>query len=142
MNLDKLYSGFINNSTGAMEYSSSYPNSVIYELFYIRNGISYSANLSNNVIRWRTYQTSGTYVGTSSSSSVNITSARYAFLMYHLGCSNATMPVKFTVNSTFKTQDYNLVGDLTLTANWTANTYYVKFNGNGSSMGMGRQVEV
>ena len=135
MNLDKLYSGFINNSTGVMQYSSSNPNSVIYELFYIRNGISYSANLSNNVIRWRTYQTSGTYVGTSTSTSVNSSGARYTYLLYYLGCSNATMPVKFTVNSTFKTQDYNLVGDLTLTANWTANTYYVKFNGNGSTSG-------
>ena len=140
MNLDKLYSGFINNSTGVMQYSSSYPNSVFYELFYIQNGIDYTATTSGGAVRWRTWQTTGTYVGSSSLTTLNLSGDRYAMLLYHLGCTNATMPISFTVDDAFDTQNYNLVGDLTLTANWTANTYYVSFNGNGSTGGsMSRQ---
>ena len=108
--------------------------------FYIQNGIDYTATTSGGAVRWRTWQTTGTYVGSSSLTTLNLSGDRYAMLLYHLGCTNATMPISFTVDDAFDTQNYNLVGDLTLTANWTANTYYVSFNGNGSTGGsMSRQ---
>ena len=126
----------ININTGVQEYAESYPNAVYYELFYAHQGISYTAALSGDQIRWRGYTTAGAFKGNvSTSSQYAPTYNMYVALWYHLGKKD---------NNTIYTYDYTggnfsidslQVGNLTLTAKWTPITYTIKYDGNGNTSG-------
>ena len=126
MNLDKMYSGQIDQYTGVQSYNSAYPNAVYYEMFYMVNGIRYTGALSNGVIRFRAYYSDGTYSG-SSGSATNTGLGKYAMLWYHLGNTNSQTQVTFNLgNTSFTTNEYDLVGDLEITANWEINQYSIR----------------
>ena len=138
LNLDRLIPAFVNSTTGVLEYSSSYPNSVIYELFYIVQYETYTAQLSQNVIRWRCYSPNGTYPNSGSTTSASITpnlDSYYTYLLYYQGCTNSTMPVTVSIDSSFTTQEYNFVGDMVLIANWKANVYTITLDNQGGNGG-------
>ena len=135
MNLDKMYSGQIDQYTGVQSYNSAYPNAVYYEMFYMVNGIRYTGALSNGVIRFRAYYSDGTYSG-SSGSATNTGLGKYAMLWYHLGNTNSQTQVTFNLgNTSFTTNEYDLVGDLEITANWTPNVYTITLNKQSGSGG-------
>ena len=135
MNLDKMYSGQIDQYTGVQSYNSAYPNAVYYEMFYMVNGIRYTGALSNGVIRFRAYYSDGTYSG-SSGSATNTGLGKYAMLWYHLGNTNSQTQVTFNLgNTSFTTSGYSLVGDLEITANWTPNIYTITLNKQSGSGG-------
>ncbi len=134
MKLDKLYNGQIDQHTGIQSYNSAYPNAVYYEMFYMSDGVSYTAATSGGQVRYRAFASNGVY--SRSSGAVTLTgSNEYAFLWYHLGNSNAQTTVSFSSSSSFTTSNYKLVGDLVLTANFTPITYTIKLNKNGGNGG-------
>ena len=134
----------INYTYGNQEFSTSYPNGVYYEMFYIKSGTNYTGALSSTTagqaaeIRWRSFNAStGAFVGSISSDETYkpSTDSNIAF-WYHLGNSNSSTTVTFSGGAdAFKTADWKMTGNLTLTANWSANTYYVAYNGNGHTSG-------
>ena len=128
--LDGKRYGTINISTGLMEYSSSYPSAVYFPLFYQKAGVSYTGKLGGGQIRWRQYLTSGEYSGNGSSST---SEAKLLSLWYHLGMSDDTTTISWDGGKSFVI-DSNQVGKLTLTANWSANSYTVTANANGGTI--------
>lgn len=132
--LDGKRSGTINMSSGILEYSSSYANAVYFPLFYQKAGVSYTGKLGGGQIRWRQWHTTGGYSGNASTSNTFATSeAKLLSLWYHLGMSDDTTTLSWNGGKSFKI-DANQVGKLTLTANWTANTYTVTANANGGTI--------
>ena len=132
--LDGKRSGTINMSSGILEYSSSYANAVYFPLFYQKAGVSYTGKLGGGEIRWRQWHTTGGYSGNASTSNTFATSeAKLLSLWYHLGMSDDTTTLSWTGGKSFKI-DANQVGKLTLTANWTVNTYTVTANANGGTI--------
>ena len=132
--LDEKRSGTINMSSGILEYSSSYANAVYFPLFYQKAGVSYTGKLGGGQIRWRQWHTTGGYSGNASTSNTFATSeAKLLSLWYHLGMSDDTTTLSWNGGKSFKI-DANQVGKLTLTANWTANTYTVTANANGGTI--------
>ena len=129
--LDEKKSGTINISTGILQYDSNYPNAVYFPLFYQKAGVSYTGKLSGGEIRWRHYTTAGAYSGNGSGTT---SEARFLSLWYHLGMSDDTTTLSWAGGKSFKI-DANQVGKLSLTANWTAITYTVAYNGNGNTGG-------
>ncbi len=135
--LYKMNYATISNSNGVQEYSSSYPSAVYYELFYIKSGVSYTGVLSGGEIRWRTFNAStGVWAASYSTSATVSGNDTNSVCWYHLGNSNTQTTVSFSGGtSSFSTANWKVTGDITLTANWTANTYTVAYNGNGSTSG-------
>ena len=132
--LDGKRSGTINMNSGILEYSSSYANAVYFPLFYQKAGVSYTGKLGGGEIRWRQWHTTGGYSGNASTSNTFATSeAKLLSLWYHLGMSDDTTTLSWNGGKSFKI-DANQVGKLTLTANWTANTYTVTANANGGTI--------
>lgn len=141
MTLNRLYSGHISQDTGVQSYSSTYPNAVYYEMFYIDSDIRYTGALSGGQIRYRMYNTDGSY--DQSSGSTSITGfERYCILWYHLGNNNETTTVTFDLDATsFTTSEFHLVGDLSITAKWTPNSYVVTLDAqNNTGEGDGTEV--
>lgn len=133
--LDGKRSGTINMNSGILEYSSSYANAVYFPLFYQKAGVSYTAKLSNDQIRWRQWHTTGGYFGNASDSATFTSSeARLLSLWYYTGMSDDTTTLSWTGGKSFKI-DANQVGKLTLTANWTPNKITITLNKNGGSGG-------
>lgn len=133
--LDDKKNGTINKDTGILQYGSNYPNAVYFPLFYQKAGVAYTGKLGNNEIRWRQWhETGGGYFGNASDSATFATSeARLLSLWYHLGMSGDTTTLSWAGGKSFKI-DANQVGKLTLTANWTTNTYTVTANANGGTI--------
>ena len=132
--LDGKRYGTINLSSGVLQYASDYPNAVYFPLFYQKAGVSYTGKLGGGEIRWRQWHTTGGYSGNASTSATFATSeAKYLSLWYHLGMSDSSTTLSWNGGKSFKI-DANQVGKLTLTANWTANTYTVTANANGGTI--------
>ena len=126
--------GTIHYDTGVLQYASDYPSAVYFPLFYQQAGVQYTGKLGNGSIRWRQYSTAGAYAGNAGESQTNTTNeAKYLSLWYYAGMSDDTTTLSWNGGKSFKI-DANQVGKLTLTANWTANTYTVTFNPNGGSV--------
>ena len=133
-------SGTINNGNGTLQYDVNYPNAVYFALFYQVANVSYTGVAQSNTsgqgaeIRWRQYNTSGTYKGNGSTSTTySSTTTTFTSIWYHLGSSQTTTTISWN-----QAKDYsvsaNQVGNLTLVAKWTANTYTVTFNPNGGTV--------
>ena len=132
--LDGKRYGTIDYGTGVLKYESSYSNAVYFPLFYQNAGVQYTGKLGNGSIRWRQYSTAGAYAGNAGESQTNTTNeAKYLSLWYYAGMSDPSTTLSWNGGKSFKI-DANQVGNLTLTANWTANTYTVTFNPNGGSV--------
>lgn len=133
--LDGKRNGYINLKSGYLEYVSGNPNAVYFPLFYQKAGVSYTAKLSNDQIRWRQWHTTGGYFGNASDSATFTSSeARLLSLWYYTGMSDDTTTLSWTGGKSFKI-DANQVGKLTLTANWTPNKITITLNKNGGSGG-------
>ena len=132
--LDGRRYGTIDYDTGVLKYVSSYSNAVYFPLFYQKVGIQYTGKLGNGSIRWRQYSTAGAYAGNAGESQTNTTNeAKYLSLWYYSGMSGSSTTLSWNGGKSFKI-DANQVGNLTLTAIWTPNTYTVTFNPNGGSV--------
>lgn len=132
--LDGKRYGTINLSSGVLKYESSYSNAVYFPLFYQNAGVQYTGKLGNGSIRWRQYSTAGAYAGNAGESQTNTTNeAKYLSLWYYEGMSDPSTTLSWNGGKSFKI-DANQVGKLTLTANWTANTYTVTTNANGGTI--------
>ena len=141
VSLDKVNNATINQTNGNQQYNETYPNAVYHELFYINEGIEYTGTLQGEQIKWRYYDLDGAFNSelSSSANASNITisgSNKYVAIWYHVGNENNPTTVSFSIGAqAFNTGDYLLTGDLNLSANWTANTYTVIYNGNGATGG-------
>ncbi len=123
-------------NSGVQQYSSSYPTAVYYELFYAHKDISYTAALSGNQIRWRTYTTAGAFGGNvSTSSQYAPTDNMYVALWYHLGKEDNNTIYTYNYIGDNLSIDSLQVGNLTLTAKWKPITYTIQYNGNGNTSG-------
>lgn len=132
--LDGKRSGTIHYDTGVLQYASDYPSAVYFPLFYQQAGVQYTGKLGNGSIRWRQYSTAGAYAGNAGESQTNMTNeAKYLSLWYYSGMSGSSTTLSWNGGKSFKI-DANQVGKLTLTANWTANTYTVTANANGGTI--------
>ena len=132
--LDGKRSGTIHYDTGVLQYASDYPSAVYFPLFYQQAGVQYTGKLGNGSIRWRQYSTAGAYAGNAGESQTNTTNeAKYLSLWYYSGMSDSSTTLSWNGGKSFKI-DANQVGKLTLTANWTANTYTVTANANGGTI--------
>ena len=125
--------GTINGGNGTLQYDANYPNAVYFALFYQVANVSYTGVAQSNTsgqgaqIRWRQYNTSGTYKGNGSTSTTYSSSTTtFTSIWYHLGSSQTTTTISWN-----QAKDYsvsaNQVGNLTLVAKWTANTYTVTY---------------
>lgn len=133
--LDGKRYGTINLSSGVLQYASDYPNAVYFPLFYENAGISYTGKFASGQIRWREYTLAGEFVknaGTSENPH-SVSTDQYLSLWYYTGMSDDTTTLSWNGGKSFKI-DANQVGKLTLTANWTANTYTVTANANGGTI--------
>ena len=120
---------------GALMYDTRYPNAVYFPLFYENAGISYTGKFASGQIRWREYTLAGEYVknaGTSENPH-SVSTDQYLSLWYYTGMSDSSTTLSWNGGKSFKI-DANQVGDLTLTANWTANTFTVTANANGGTI--------
>ena len=132
--LDGKRYGTIHYNTGVLQYASDYPSAVYFPLFYQQAGVQYTGKLGNGSIRWRQYSTAGAYAGNAGESQTNTTNeAKYLSLWYYSGMSGSSTTLSWNGGKSFKI-DANQVGKLTLTANWTANTYTVTANANGGTI--------
>ena len=132
--LDGKRYGTIHYDTGVLQYASDYPSAVYFPLFYQQAGVQYTGKLGNGSIRWRQYSTAGAYAGNAGESQTNTTNeAKYLSLWYYSGMSDSSTTLSWNGGKSFKI-DANQVGDLTLTANWTANTFTVTANANGGTI--------
>lgn len=132
--LDGKRSGTIHYDTGVLQYASDYPSAVYFPLFYQQAGVQYTGKLGNGSIRWRQYSTAGAYAGNAGESQTNTTNeAKYLSLWYYSGMSGSSTTLSWNGGKSFKI-DANQVGKLTLTANWTVNTYTVTANANGGTI--------
>ena len=132
--LDGKRYGTIHYDTGVLQYASDYPSAVYFPLFYQQAAVQYTGKLGNGSIRWRQYSTAGAYAGNAGESQTNTTNeAKYLSLWYYSGMSDSSTTLSWNGGKSFKI-DANQVGKLTLTANWTANTYTVTANANGGTI--------
>ena len=132
--LDGKRYGTIHYDTGVLQYASDYPSAVYFPLFYQQAAVQYTGKLGNGSIRWRQYSTAGAYAGNAGESQTNTTNeAKYLSLWYYSGMSGSSTTLSWNGGKSFKI-DANQVGKLTLTANWTANTYTVTANANGGTI--------
>lgn len=120
---------------GALMYDKRYPSAVYFPLFYENAGISYTGKFASGQIRWREYTLAGEYVKNAgvSENPHSVSTDQYLSLWYYTGMSDSSTTLSWNGGKDFVI-DANQVGNLTLTANWTANTYTVTFNPNGGSV--------
>ena len=129
--LDGKRYGTINLGSGVLQYASDYPNAVYFPLFYQMANVAYTGKGSdqNGEIRWRQFNTSGTYRGNNgNTSSTNC----YVSLWYHGGMNAANTTIKWSQGAGY-TIPTTQVGALSLTAKWTPNTYHVTYHPNGGN---------
>lgn len=109
------------SSTGALEYNSSNPNAVFYELFNINSNLSYTFN-SNSTNKY--FKTTGEYYGES------YTTDQSNWLVlnaYPQGRTEDYATYSFDVDADY-VLDASQVGDLTLTARWQKNESFLLQN--------------
>ena len=129
--LDGKRYGTIDYDTGVLKYESGYSKAVYFPLFYQTANVAYTGKGSdqNGEIRWRQFNTSGTYRGNNgNTSSTNC----YVSLWYHGGMNAANTTIKWSQGAGY-TIPTTQVGALSLTAKWTPNTYHVTYHPNGGS---------
>ena len=129
--LDGKRYGTIDYDTGVLKYVSGYSKAVYFPLFYQTANVAYTGKGSdqNGEIRWRQFNTSGTYRGNNgNTSSTNC----YVSLWYHGGMNAANTTIKWSQGAGY-TIPTTQVGALSLTAKWTPNTYHVTYHPNGGS---------
>ena len=129
--LDGKRYGTIDYDTGVLKYESGYSKAVYFPLFYQTANVAYTGKGSdqNGEIRWRQFNTSGTYRGNNgNTSSTNC----YVSLWYHGGMNAANTTIKWSQGAGY-TIPTTQVGALSLTAKWTPNTYHVTYHPNGGN---------
>ena len=130
--------GFINFDTGAYENSTTYPNAVYSEMIYLEAGVTYTLSGTGlGGIRWRFFKTDGTYVGSTSDAVFTPTQNGYVHILLYEGCTDANRNAAKITSSQGTTVPIvtGSTGNRYYTANWSANTYTVVFNGNGATDG-------
>ena len=123
------------NYAGVLMYDTRYPNAVYFPLFYENAGISYTGKFASGQIRWREYTLAGEFIknaGTSENPH-SVSTDQYLSLWYYTGMSDPSTTLSWNGGKSFKI-DANQVGNLKLTANWTANTCTVTANANGGTI--------
>lgn len=133
--LDGKRYGTINLSSGVLQYASDYPNAVYFPLFYENAGISYTGKFASGQIRWREYTLAGEFVKNAGTheNPHSVSTDQYLSLWYYTGMSDPSTTLSWNGGKSFKI-DANQVGNLKLTANWTANTFTVTANANGGTI--------
>ena len=129
--LDGKRYGTIDYDTGVLKYESGYSKAVYFPLFYQTANVAYTGKGSdqNGEIRWRQFNTSGTYRGNNgNTSSTNC----YVSLWYYGGMNAANTTIKWSQSAGY-TIPTTQVGALSLTAKWTPNTYHVTYHPNGGT---------
>ena len=129
--LDGKRYGTIDYDTGVLKYESGYSKAVYFPLFYQTANVAYTGKGSdqNGEIRWRQFNTSGTYRGNNgNTSSTNC----YVSLWYHGGMNASNTTIKWSQGAGY-TIPTTQVGALSLTAKWTPNTYHVTYHPNGGN---------
>jgi len=113
--------GFIANSGGAIGPNDSYPNSYYSDLIYLKSGVTYTITNGPSDIRWRIYNTSGTYTGNgSTTASYTATANCYVRILYHVNPTTAQMNNTVVTGNlgTTATIPQGSTGNKTFTANW------------------------
>ena len=134
--------GYLNYSTGVAETSSTYPNSYYTGLISLKEGVTYTISGNGDYaasgIRWRIYNTDGTYRdGANSGLTYTPTSDCYARILFY---NSSTKDVKNNVIITANKGDTSVkipsgsAGKITLAAQWTINSSTLNVNPNGGTV--------
>ena len=133
--LDKLYNATIDIDTGVQNYYSAWGDvPVYYEMFYIKTGINYTASLSSDQVRWRSYNAETGKIADPLNYSMEQTVAgnnTNIMLWYHLGkqaFSEFTWVSFISETGNFVTTDYKLTGNILLNAKWAPVTYTITYD--------------
>ena len=125
--------GFINASTGAVESSSTYPNSKYAAPIVLRKGVTYTVSgVSADLLRWRLFSLDGTYLNSQTASSYTPTADCIVYILAYSGLTEAQLgAIKLTVNGKLTNASIptGSMGNVTFTANWTSQTYTISYNG-------------
>ena len=125
--------GFINASTGAVESSSTYPNSKYAAPIVLRKGVTYTVSgVSADVLRWRLFSLDGTYLSSQATSSYTPTADCIVYILAYSGLTEAQLgAIKLTVNGKLTNVSIptGSMGNVTFTANWSSQTYTISYNG-------------
>ena len=117
-------------STGEQTYVDQTADAVVYEIFYIKNGITYSGTLFDGNITWLKY--TNTSVTTLASTEQITGTGVYVANYYPNGNTDDAVYVDFTIPSGgFATSTNKLMGKLLLKAKWTINQYKLTVNPSG-----------
>ena len=125
--------GFINMSTGAIENSSTYPNSMYSDAIVLRSGVTYTlSGASYSDLRWRIFNIDGIY-------NTSVTAATYTptadCICYILDYGNLGDSVRSAIKVTANTKviDASIakgsMGNMTFKANWSAQSYTIAYKG-------------
>jgi len=123
--------GFIHLTTGEIEpHQTSYPNSIYsFTPFYLKSGVTYSLSGYLEDMRWRTFNTDGTYYTSMSGSSITPDKNCYAYVLFYLGATTAQLnSIVITASTLTTTIPKGTTGDRKYTANYTANNYTLTYN--------------
>lgn len=125
--------GFINASTGAVESSSTYPNSKYAAPIVLRKGVTYTVSgVSADLLRWRLFSLDGTYLNSQTASSYTPTADCIVYILAYSGLTEAQLgAIKLTVNGKLTNASIptGSMGNVTFTANWTSQKYTISYNG-------------
>ena len=137
--LKRWYTGFINWSTGSIENSTKYPNSVYSELIYLKANTTYTLTGTGlGEIRWRKFNTDGTYnSNVSTSTTYTPTTNCYVSILLYKGCTEGDRTAAYITTSgkiTSLSISKGTTGNRTYTANFVDETKpTVTFGTNGST---------
>ena len=125
--------GFINISTGNIENSSSYPNSMYSDAIVLRSGVTYTlSGASYGNLRWRIFNIDGTYNKSVTAATFTPTEDCICYILDYgdLGDS-VRSAIKVTANN--KIIDASIakgsMGNMTFTANWSAQSFTISYKG-------------
>ena len=131
--------GFVNTS-GVIGPHASYPNSYYTDMIYLKANVTYSITNGPSDIRWRQFNSEGSYLGSASGASYKPPVDCYVRILYYNNPTTAQLTntiVSGNVGTT-ATIPIGTTGNKTFTANWTAKTYTATFyyNSNPTSGSM------
>ena len=136
-------SGFVDVNTGLPVNDPTYPDSHYTDFISLRSGEKYTitqlGSYNGSYIRWRVYNTSGTYLGNKSSSATyTATSDCYVRIVMYQATTeelrNGIIVNNDTAASTSERILHGSAGNREFTANWEAKTFTATYNANGGTV--------